>query len=364
VRYERELYAGETPEPDLTLLIHETGDHHAPELLIRLWSAEASFQVKEFGPIALRLDPSQYFKDFFRDVQELGGDDDVARRTATERLQRKGAELFQSILPRDLQVLLWSLRRRIGSLRIESEEPWIPWELFRLVGREAGQIVESGFFCEEFAMARWILGIKRKPALKLRRIGVIAPATSGLAGAEEERRQILGIQKEDLQIEPISCRYLPVLQALSSGTYDGFHFAGHAGYREPDPNRSRISLDEQEALTPEDLSGEVGNLGRTWPLVFLNGCQTGRNSFSLTYLGGWAPKLLDAGAAVFLGTLWEVSDQGAEIFARTFYQELLGKKESVGEAVRQARMRVRAELPGNPAWLAYTLFADPLARVA
>jgi hypothetical protein len=362
-RYERELHPDSAPEPDLALTIHEIGDRHGPALLIRLWSAKSSFQGKPFGPIPLRLDPPRYFEGFFRDVEGLGGGDDKAQKMATERLRRKGAELFQTLLPKDLQVLLWSLRRRIRSLRVESQEPWIPWELCRLVGRERGQIVESGFFCEKFVMARWVLGVKRKSALRLRRIGVIAPASSGLPSAQEERRQLLGIQEEDLQVEPIPSRYLEVLKALASGTYDGFHFAGHAMHRDPDPNRSGLLLDDQDMLSPEDLSGKVGNLGKTWPLVFLNACQTGRNSFSLTDMGGWAPKFLGAGAAAFLGALWEVSDKGAEVFARTFYQELLAEKKPIGEAVRQARIAVRTELPGNPAWLAYTLFAEPLAVV-
>jgi hypothetical protein len=361
-RYERELAPGSAPEPDLALIIHEIGDHRQPALLIRLWSAEPSVQVNPFGPIPLRLDPQRYFEGFFRDLEGLGGGDEKAREMATERLRRKGAELFQTLLPKDLQVLLWSLRLRIRSLRVESEEPWIPWELCRLVGREEGKIVESGFFCEEFVMARWILGVKRKPALRLRRIGVIAPASSGLPNAQDERRQLLGIQKENLLVEPIPCRYLEVVKALASGSYDGFHFAGHAMHRDPDPNRSWLLLDDSDPLSPVDLSGKVGNLGKTWPLVFLNACQTGRTGFSLTDLGGWAPKFLGAGAAAFLGALWEVSDRGAEIFARTFYRELLSGK-PIGEAVQQARATVRDELPGNPAWLAYTLFADPLARV-
>lgn len=362
-RYEKELHPDGAAEPDLALIIHEIGDPARPELLIRLWSAEPAIQVKEFGPIRLLNDPREHFRSFFLDVEALGGNDDEARALAIERLERKGAELFQTLLPEDLRVLLWSLRRRIGSLRVESEEPWIPWELCRLVGHEAGQIVESGFFCEEFVMGRWLLGVRPKPALRLRRIGLIVPASAGLRRAKEERDKVLGLEQEGLRVEPISCRYLPILSAFASGTYDGFHFAGHATHRDGDPNRSRILLDEEEALTPEDLSGKVANLGRTWPLVFLNACQTGRNSFSLTDLGGWAPKLLGAGAGAFLGALWEVSDKGAEVFARTFYHELLAEKKPIGEAVRQARRAVRTELPGNPAWLAYTLFAEPLARV-
>jgi hypothetical protein len=361
-RYELELHPGGTRNPDLALLIQEVGDRHAPALLVRVWSAESPDVVEEFGPIPLLLHPSRYFADFFRDLEGLSSKDERSRAMAVDRLERKGAKLFQSLFPEDLQELLWSWRGRIRSLRVESEESWIPWELCRLVGREGGQIEESGFFCEDFVMGRWILGVRHKPALQLRRIGVIAPEGSDLRGAEEERRHLLGLDDERLQVQPISCRRKDVLSALASGVFDGIHFAGHGSYRDPDPDRSWILLDEGEELRPDDLSGKVGNLGKTWPLAFLNACQTGRSSFSLTHLGGWAPTFLVAGAGAFLGALWEVSDKGAEIFARSFYRELLAGQ-PIGEAVRRARKTARTELPGNPAWLAYTLFADPLAQV-
>lgn len=210
-------------------------------------------------------------------------------------------------------------------------------------------------------MARWIFDVQRKPTLRLRRLGAIAQAGSNLAGVQHELRELLGIEGRGLEIEPIPCRFIEVLSALRKGIYDGLHFAGHAAHRS-DPGRSCIFLEANEALTPEDLSGEVANLGRTWPLVFLNACQAGRSGFSLTDLGGWAPVLLRAGAAAFLGPLWEVDDAGARIFSRAFYERLLAGQ-PIGEAVRQARLKVRDELPGNPAWLTYTLFADPLARL-
>jgi hypothetical protein len=361
VRYERDLNPEDASSPDLTLFIEERRDHGEPALRIRLWSADAPVPMEEFGPIALRGAPTAFFDGFFQDIRGLGGQDRQTRDVAVERLKRKGAALFENLLPKALQERLWSLRASIRSLRIESEEPWIPWELCRLVGREGDRIVESGFFCEEFVMARWIFDVRRKPTLRLRRLGIIAPVGSDLAGVQVEQRDLLGIARQDLAIESIPCRFLAVLSALGQGIYDGLHFAGHAAYRS-DPNRSHILLEANEALTPEDLSGEVANLGRTWPLVFLNACQAGRGGFSLTDLGGWAPVLLRAGAAAFLGPLWEVTDDSARIFAREFYEKLFSGL-PIGEAVRHARLKVRDELPGNPAWLTYTLFADPLARL-
>ncbi|HSN88522.1 MAG TPA: CHAT domain-containing protein, partial [Thermoanaerobaculia bacterium] len=68
------------------------------------------------------------------------------------------------------------------------------------------------------------------------------------------------------------------------------------------------------------------------------------------------------GAGAFIGPYWSVRDQAAGSFARAFYRELL-TGEPIGEAARRARLEVREKHPGNPTWLAYTVYADPLARV-
>jgi hypothetical protein len=362
-RYERQLYPGGASDPDLSLIIHEVRDRNQPALVLQIWPDASAGPMLTLGPIQLKMDPARYFTEFFRQLGNLSSPDEHNRARAMDRLKRKGAKLFQDIFPPELQEHLWSWRGRIRSLRIESGEPWIPWELCRLVGREGRRIEESGFLCEELIMARWVLGERRKPGLRMRRIGVIAADDSELRGVEEEQRRLLGLNGENLQVQSIACRRQAVLQAFASGDFDGIHFAGHGLHRDLDVEGSWLVLDQGEDLWPDDLSGEVGNLGNTWPLAFLNSCQSGRAGFSLTHLGGWAPALLRAGAGAFLGPLWAVSDQGAEFFARSFYQALLTEKKSIGEAVRQARLAVRTEMPGDPAWLAYTLFAEPLARV-
>ncbi len=76
-------------------------------------------------------------------------------------------------------------------------------------------------------------------------------------------------------------------------------------------NRSAISLENQETLTSEDLSGRVNNLGRAKPVVFFNACQIGRSAMSLTDIGGWARQFLHAGAGAFIGAYWSIYDQPA-----------------------------------------------------
>ena len=124
-------------------------------------------------------------------------------------------------------------------------------------------------------------------------------------------------------------------------------------------------LENGEELTPEDLGGVVANLGLRRPLderplVFLNACQIGRSALSLTDIGGWAAQFLRAGVAAFIGAYWSVYDQAAHDFARAFYGRLLAGL-SIGQAAQEARAVIRPL--GDPTWLAYTVFAHPLATV-
>lgn len=80
-----------------------------------------------------------------------------------------------------------------------------------------------------------------------------------------------------------------------------------------------------------------------------------------TKLDGWAEKFLRAGAAAFIGSLWEVSDSMAREFAQELYGCLVAG-EPLGMAVMAARRAVATE-PGDPTWLAYAVYGDPQARI-
>jgi CHAT domain-containing protein len=96
------------------------------------------------------------------------------------------------------------------------------------------------------------------------------------------------------------------------------------------------------------------------PLIFLNACQVGRSGLSLTGIGGWAKQCLAAGASAFIGPYWAVYDQSAYAFAQALYDRLLAGL-PIGQAAQEARVTVKSM--GDPSWLAYTIFADPAAKV-
>ena len=99
--------------------------------------------------------------------------------------------------------------------------------------------------------------------------------------------------------------------------------------------------------------------------MFLNACRVGSGGLSITGLGGWASVLVgDCGVGAVIAPLWSVNDALACEFARVFYEQLRTQPGcTIGQALRQARRRVRDAAPHNPTWLAYSLYAHPNARV-
>jgi len=352
--------------PDLSLLILESKDQGETVLGLRLTSADPSlgYNLKPFGPIRLRSDPYAYFQALFKDIESLPIRSVADKAKVELRLAAKGASLFEQLVPEDLKGILWKLRARVTSVQVQSDEPWIPWELCKLVGKssDSDEIEDGPFFCEAFQLTRWMPGLAQITQLGMKKLALVVPNDSGLPFAAAERDSILSLASGGRSVESIPATFLDVQAALASGAYDAWHFSGHGAFRnEPNPERSAMILQGGDKLTPEDLSGRVANLGKLHPLIFLNACQIGQSAMGLTGMGGWASRFLKAGAGGFLGAYWSIYDQPAFDFAKAFYARLFAG-DPVGKAARQARLAVKGA--GDPTWLAYTVFADPMATVA
>ncbi|MBN1349659.1 CHAT domain-containing protein [candidate division KSB1 bacterium] len=347
-------------QPELSLLIWE--DKNGTTLTFKLSASNPALDLnlKTYEPVTLRTDAQQYFGEFFKDIEDLPLDNDRDKILAQQRLAAKGSLLFEKVIPKPLQEQLWALKDQIKTVQVQSEEPWIPWELCKLQGEENGDFVEGPFLCEKFSITRWLPEIGFKPELTLNKIALVAPEDSKLPLSKSEQNYIQSLGKGGRKVERIPARTLELLSAMKLGQYDCWHFTGHGNFIHPDPNRAVMVLEEQEQLMPEDLSGVMRNLGKAKPLVFLNACQIGRSAMSLTGIGGWAERFLSAGAAAFIGAYWSVYDQPAHDFARALYSRLVSGV-AIGEAIQKARVAIKNT--GDPTWLAYTVFADPLATV-
>jgi CHAT domain/Ternary complex associated domain 7 len=347
--------------PDLSLLIEETRVDGVRGFFMRISASDpnANLNLMKYGPIRFETDPGTYFEKLYADIEEYPLETPTDRAIAVEQLAAKGSNLFQTLVPKEARQKLWELRDKITTVFIQSEEPWIPWELCKLVGEEHGSIVEGPFLCEAFDLTRWIPGTGLKQTLTLNNIALVVPSDSGLAFAATEGDFIKSLAGGSHQVASISADFLNLNEALASGKYDAWHFTGHGAKRDPDPNRSIMYLEADQTFSPYNIAGRVQNLGKAQPLVFINACQIGQSGMSLTDIGGWARQFLSAGAGAFVGAYWSVYDEHAYNFARELYNRLLGGL-SIGRAAREARLAIKN---GDPTWLAYTIFADPLATV-
>ena len=349
--------------PDLTLFVEEweASGRHEYRMLLSAPDPALGLNLLTFGPFELELDPAAFFEEFFEEIDRLPRKTKADRDVADRRVAAKGAYLSEQLMPEALREKLWEVRDSISSIIIQSEEPWIPWELCRLVGHEGGRIVEGPFLCEAYTVTRWLPGVGLKRPLSLRKIALVVPDDSGLPLAVPERDFVLSLAGRGRKVTALPATFAAVQDAFAEGAFDGWHFTGHGAARDENPDKSAMVLVGGEALTPETVSGRGANVGASHPLVFINACQVGRSGMALTGIGGWANRFVEAGAGAFIGAYWSVFDEPAYRFAREVYTRLLDGT-PVGEAVRDARLAIRA--PGDPTWLAYTVFADPLATVA
>ena len=259
-----------------------------------------------------------------------------------------------------LRAKLWAIRDRIRTLRIQSEEPWVPWELCRLCAPDnAGTIVGDRFIAESYFVTRWFLEVPEVRTLSMTRIGLVVPVTGGVVTAAGERGAVESLATDKRTVTQIPCDARELRKHLAMGKYDVLHFVGHGSYAEGDADRSSFKLENGTRFSPIHLSGESENLGRAKPIVILNACEVGRSGMTLGGVGGWPRAFVGAGASAFIGPLWKAAESSAAEFSSELYKALL-EGISLGEAIHRARI-VRAA--DDPTWLAFTAYGHPDARI-
>jgi CHAT domain-containing protein len=252
-----------------------------------------------------------------------------------------------------------------------SDEPYIPWELVWpwdiVTGRSDPQP-----WAATLRLLRWLrsdgqeTGYAGPPAtLTLSPAACIAPPDTNLAKALEEKALLRRLAQEHSlrDITPASVKLADVTTLLEASDYAWLHVASHGRFDPDNPDAGAdIELEDAELLTPEDVVGpEIqGAIRARRPGFVLNTCHSGRQAWSLSRLGGWAHKFIGSGAGLFVAPMWPVVDQAAYDFAAAFYAALLAGQPVAAAA---ASARTAAYTPGDPSWLAYSVYAHPNARL-
>jgi hypothetical protein len=309
--------------------------------------------------------PDEMYSDPLRRTPEAAIEDLVSLLNAQARglthfsaeetrawLMNKGIELWNEFIPLALQDLFWERRDRIKRINILSSGDPVPWEVlypFRVGGPKAG------FLAEQFPVARWKFGPAAVSRLHLKQPFFVLPEGSpATAQAEVE-----GLRKTLGGDSPVR-ELTPLLKLLERADFGLLHFACHNAFLRNTPTASFIKMGDKP-FQPSFLNQHLEHFRPRSPLVFMNACRTDGMAGNYTRLAGWADRFLSAGAGAFIGTLWEVRDTAAGPFADAFYRAF-GSGANLGEALRQARLAIR-DRPGDPTWLAYTLYGDPAATL-
>jgi CHAT domain-containing protein len=324
--------------------------------------------------------------------------DDATAEEVSQALADVGYQLFDQLLPARLQDLCWTFRQRgVQTILILSDEPHIPWELikpFRMNPASDRFERVDDFWGEAFSLTHWLRGRPPVQSLSLRRVLAMAAGSvkplegSGkaardltkasnssaasesafasetvLPSADEELAVLRSLEAAGASVRVMAARRRHLTEAFERGEFDLLHLICHAQFGGTDTADASAVETEDGPFCVAELSPRLaGTLRSAAPLIFFNACHTGRLGFSLTRLGSWGVRLVQLGCGGFVGALWPVTVQAAPAFAQTFY-EAIARGDPLGDAVRQARHRVRERFPSDPSWLAYCCFGDPLARV-
>jgi hypothetical protein len=283
---------------------------------------------------------------------------DYSNVEAREIIRSKGIELWDLLVPETLQREILKAREQVSSLTIVSDRDPVPWELLYPLTKDGD---DNGFLTEQMPIFRWIFGPKRIARIPLVKANFVLPEGSP-DSAEEEIEALQTLFAKRASTEPAIQEFVPLLDLLRAARFTSLHFACHNRFELDRANTSVIVMGNRDfpvsAITEFEIKQAFQSLG---PLVFMNACRTAGQAPTYTQLSGWARSFVRAGVGAFIGTLWEVRDTTARVFASTFYASLL-EGETLAEALSNARRKVRDE-PVDPTWLAYTIYGDPTATL-
>jgi hypothetical protein len=357
------------PPQDLDLLIDLDRDGRTLTFRLHSGKPEVNCNHKKVGQVTLQGSPLEKMQSVYKEMTQMAKripSTSEEKRRAEDRLAAVGNKLWDELTPELLKQEYWKFKSRVKSILVTSEEPWIPWELLKPYrANDDGEQENDLFWCQQFAISRWLSGAGTADELDIKNSRSIAPTQVNLPSVKEELAFLEQLSTLHPNVIPLTAfsTGMQVLDSLKNEELSILHFACHGMFDSNSPNDSAIMLSDGP-LRPSDIRVVFGTKKKPQrPLIFLNACYGGQAEFSFTGLGGWAERFVSANAGAFVGAMWEVSDRLSLQFAKTFYTALLQDNKTIAESFRQAREEIRQAAPYNSTWLAYTLYADPEGRV-
>ena len=281
-----------------------------------------------------------------------------------------GSTLWDNFAPATVKQAFWKLRDERGSrfrtIQVFTNNPALPWELMRPSRPGGGS--DAGFLGVDYAVARWHVanraGQLERPPLR-QPVGPLIAVAPHYDGADALPAQ--ASELEALRSMPgfrnVPGRWAALAELFGRMPNGIIHFLGHGEVESGGGgvNEYRIRL-EDALLDVTSWRGLLKARTGATPFFFFNACEVGQAQRVANFVDGWAPAVLEAGAAGYIGGLWPLADRSSAEFSTRFYRRVMdrvGKPDStaqVAEILRENRRRF-AET-GDPTWIAYVLYGD------
>ncbi|MFN8441237.1 MAG: CHAT domain-containing protein [Caldilineaceae bacterium] len=292
-------------------------------------------------------------------------------RDAEALVQQLGQKLYAAFIGAEGEKVLQAIAPTAILLDVDETILNLPWEL---MGSEAGPISQQTPF-GRLVTTRQILRPSRDPIQEdsVVRVLAVANPTSDLAATEAGIAALKSLEGNhgafSLQVTVLAqndATRATFADLLADGSFDIIHFAGHAFLNPEEPGSSALRFADG------DLTAD-GVLALPWKappyFVFNSACESGRASGGQRLVSGeqhgngLAAAFLAMGVAGYAGYFWPVSDAGAGIFAKAFYQALF-MRENVGLAFLEARQHAITELGSVADLTGYSaiLFGDAASK--
>lgn len=270
---------------------------------------------------------------------------------AKKLVQQLGQQLYAAFVGPAGDKVLRAIPPTAMLLNVDETLLNLPWEVIAMSADPISQETPFG----RLVTTRHMLRPGRNPLKEdsvVRILGVANP-TLDLAASEAELAALTSLKGEhgpfSLEVTVLArtdATRERFTRLLAEGDYDIIHFAGHAFLQPDEPGSSALRFADGD-LTADEV------LRLPWKappyFVFNSACESGRAVggqrlvSTESHSNGLAAAFLAAGVAGYAGYFWAVSDVGAGIFAKTFYDSLF-ERENVGVAFMTARQRTIAEL--------------------
>ena len=293
-------------------------------------------------------------------------------KKARERAERLGNLLHETFLGAPGEEFLEAITPTAVLLDVDETTLNLPWELMI---RPSGVLSQQTPF-GRLVTTRLIPRRGRDPLDEDANVQILAVGdpTADLGAASSEVNT-LGEMEGNRGSYAIKLRVLSGREAtkgrflaeIAENDYDILHFAGHASFDPAKPAVSALRFSDGEISADEVM---VLPWKKAPPyLVFGSACESGRAAGGQRLVSdqrqsnGLVAAFLASGVAGYAGYFWPVSDTGAGLFARAFY-EYLFRRENVGLAFLEARKHVSRELSdvGDLTGLGAILYGDAASK--